>query len=223
MKAGRTLIPWGMAAGRAALGPVMIVGARAGWNGMAMAAIVVAALLSDIFDGVLARRWKCDTAAVRLFDSMADTIFYSGVGIAVWVGRRAVLREDAGLVAALVGLELVRYAVEFARFGKPASYHSYLAKTWGLVMACAMIAVFAGSHGAGWLAAAMVVGLGSNLEGLAMSCVMPEWRKDVKGLRAALEIRRKWLLLGKLGGSVFPNSEVRTPGRTASVCSQLLH
>ena len=63
-------IPWVMAAGRAALGPVLIVGDKCGWSGVGLAALVVTALVSDIFDGVLARKWHCDTAAVRLFDSI---------------------------------------------------------------------------------------------------------------------------------------------------------
>ena len=61
----RQLIPWLMAGGRAVLGPVLIVGAKCGWNGLTLAGLVVAALASDIYDGVLARRWGCDTAGVR--------------------------------------------------------------------------------------------------------------------------------------------------------------
>jgi TonB family protein len=44
-------------------GPVLIAGAVCSWNGFALAGIVIAALVSDIWDGVLARRWRCDTAA----------------------------------------------------------------------------------------------------------------------------------------------------------------
>ena len=37
--------------------PVIVLGALRGWSGGWLAAIVVAALVSDIYDGVLARRW----------------------------------------------------------------------------------------------------------------------------------------------------------------------
>jgi CDP-diacylglycerol--glycerol-3-phosphate 3-phosphatidyltransferase len=93
----REQIPWMMAAGRAALGPVLIAGEACGWNGLALASMVLTALQSDIFDGVLARRWGCDTGGVRLFDSMADTVFYlCAAGRAVSAGSNAVragLRE----------------------------------------------------------------------------------------------------------------------------------
>src|SRR5580693_9475508 len=120
-------IPWMMASARAALGPVLIVGAACSWNGFTLAGIVVGALVSDIYDGVLARRWRCDTAGVRLFDSMADTAFYACVGVALWIGLPQVWRENVGLLAVLLAAETAAFAVALAKFGKPASYHSYLA------------------------------------------------------------------------------------------------
>ena len=42
-------IPWLMAAGRALLGPVLVIGEKCGWSGTGLAALIVAALLSDIF------------------------------------------------------------------------------------------------------------------------------------------------------------------------------
>src|SRR5882757_4927765 len=116
----RQHIPWALAAGRAALGPVLIAGEACGWNGITLAGIVVTALVSDIFDGVLARRWRCDTAGVRLFDSMADTFFYLCAAVALWVGQPALWRHYAGLLIPLLALEAVRFVLDFAKFGKPA-------------------------------------------------------------------------------------------------------
>ena len=185
----KRMVPWMMAGARAALGPVMIAGESCGWNGGLLASLIVAALLSDIFDGVLARRWNCDTAAVRLFDSMADTVFYIGVGIALWIGQPQVWHEHAILLGSLLSLEAARFAFDFAKFGKPASYHSYLAKTWGLLLAIAVTAAFAMGHGSMLLAAALLLGIFCDVEGFAMSMVLPQWRRDVKTLRAAWRIR----------------------------------
>src|SRR5579871_2509562 len=113
----RELVPWLMAGARAALGPVLIAAQMCQWSPWSLVGMVVTALLSDIFDGVLARRWGCDTAAVRLFDTIADTIFYLGAGMAVWLGRPVILRENAGLMAGLLGLELTRWVFEFWKFG----------------------------------------------------------------------------------------------------------
>lgn len=182
-------IPWLMAATRAILGPVMVLGERARWNGATLAVLIVTALLSDIFDGVLARRWKCDTAGVRLFDSMADIVFYLGCAAAVWIRQPQMVRSFALPVAAVLGLEILSLAVAFIKFGKPPSYHSYLAKIWGLVLASALVAAFVTKHPAAWLAAALALGTLSNLEGLAMSLIMPVWQHDVKTLAEAWRLR----------------------------------
>ncbi len=191
----KTMIPWLMTAGRVVLGPILIAGAMSGWSGPAMAGVVVSALLSDVFDGVLARRWQCDSAAVRLFDSMADMAFYLCVAVAMWVAEPGLWFSNRWLALGVVGLELARYGVEFAKYGKPASYHSLLAKTWGLALACGVIAVFVTGRESVWFSVGLGMGILSNAEGLAMSIVLPVWRRDVKTFAAAWRLRRE---LGEL-------------------------
>jgi CDP-diacylglycerol--glycerol-3-phosphate 3-phosphatidyltransferase len=185
----RDQLPSVLAMMRAALGPVLIGGAEYGWSGFLMAGIVVAALISDIFDGVLARRWSCDTAGVRLFDTIADTVFYLCAAAALWIGQPGTVRAYAWPLGALLGLEAVRLGFDFAKFGRPASYHSYLAKTWGLVMAVGVVAMLALHRGNLVFSCAMVVGISCQVEGLAMSLMLPVWHKDVKTLHAAWRLR----------------------------------
>lgn len=191
----RSWVPWMMVAGRAALGPLVMLGERCRWSGMALAALVVTALLSDIFDGVLARRWKTDTAALRLADSLADTAFYLCVAAAVGFAMPSVWQQCRTGVWLVVGCEILRFGFDFLKFGKPASYHSYLAKTWGLVLAPAVVVTFATQRVSAWMYATVILGVLSNLETLAMSLMLPVWRRDVKTLAAAWRLRQA--LLGK--------------------------
>jgi len=184
-------IPWLMATGRALLGPVLIIGEKCSWNSFSLAALIVAALLSDILDGIFARRWNCDTAGVRLFDSMADTFFYACVVAALWIGKPAVWASYRAPVLMLLALEAGRIGFDLIKFGKPASYHSYLAKTWGLVLASAIVTVFAAGHAVALLTATIVLGVACNVEGIAMSLMLPVWQNDVKTLAAAWRLRRK--------------------------------
>ncbi len=89
----------------------------------------------------------------------------------------------------LPGLKSLCLAVAFVKFGRLPSYHSYLAKTWGLVLASALVVAFVAKHPTDWIVAALVLGALSNLEGLAMSLVMPVWRQDVKTLAVAWRLR----------------------------------
>lgn len=185
----REKIPWIMASGRAALGPVLIAGAECNWSGIALAAMVLSALVSDIFDGVLARRWNCDTAAVRLFDSMADTLFYLCVAWSLWIARPQAIRDNAPLLLAIASFEAVRYAFDFGKFGKPASYHSWLAKSWGLTMAIAVMWMLARPGRCVLWPVSLMLGLACNCEGLAMSLLLPQWTRDVRSVGRALALR----------------------------------
>lgn len=186
-------IPWSMVWLRVLLCPVIVVVARCGWDGKWLGLIVLIALVDDIYDGMLARRWHCDTPAIRLADSTADTIFYLGVAAALWIREPQVLRGNWHLLAALFALEIVRHAFDFWKFGKGASYHSYLAKSWGLVMGIGVIALlsFGGPRWLIWVS--LMVGIANNCEGLAMSLMLPRWQNDVKTLAAAWRLRREML------------------------------
>ena len=184
-------IPWMMATGRALLGPVLVIGEKCRWSGLALAALIVTALLSDIFDGILARRWNCDTAAVRLFDSMADTFFYACVLLAMWTGIPAMWTVHEKGIVALLAMEAINHGLGLAKFRKPPSYHSYIAKTFGLVLATATVTVFATGHADTLLTMALALGVASNVEGVAMSLLLPVWRRDVKTLAIAWRLRQE--------------------------------
>ena len=74
-------IPWTLVGLRVLGCPLIVLGAWRDWDGRWLGAIVVVALVSDIYDGILARRWGGETAGLRMSDSVADTIFYHGGGV----------------------------------------------------------------------------------------------------------------------------------------------
>jgi phosphatidylglycerophosphate synthase len=193
----RRAIPWGLIGLRVLGGPLIVLGAWRGWAGGWLGAMVAAALLSDIYDGILARRWGGETAGLRMSDSVADTIFYLGVVGALWIREPEVLRGNWPWWVGLFVIEGVRYGFDFWKFGKAASYHSYMAKAWGLLIAVAVVGVLS-FGGLRWLIrVALVFGIVVNAEGLAMSVMLPRWKNDVKTLGRAWEFRKAMLAKSK--------------------------
>jgi phosphatidylglycerophosphate synthase len=186
-------IPWLLILLRVLLCPLILLGAWHRRPGVWLAMIVFVALVSDVYDGVLARRWGNETPALRVSDSIADTIFYLGVAGTLWILMPEVLRSNKYWFILLFGLEGFRYVFDFLKYRKTASYHSYLAKLWGVVLAVAMIGVFAFSGSEFFVRTALGVGIAVNLEGLAMSLMLPRWKNDVKTLWAAWRLRYSML------------------------------
>ncbi len=178
-----------MTALRAALGPVVVLLALVRPNAAAFAVCLTAAFLSDYFDGVIARRLGVATPTIRRLDSVADTVFYVSALFAGWHLHSTSLRPYVPALLVLAALEVARYAYDFRKFGKEASYHMWSSKLWGIALVLAFYAVLVFGQ-AGWpVALAIYVGIVADLEGLAISSILPRWRTDVPTIFHALDLR----------------------------------
>src|ERR1700686_4057943 len=69
---------------RAMLAPVMLLLAWYHPRPLAFAVCLILAFLSDVFDGILARRLNVATPGLRRLDSIADSVFYVAALLATW-------------------------------------------------------------------------------------------------------------------------------------------
>jgi phosphatidylglycerophosphate synthase len=184
-------VPVGLVILRILLAPAIIVLAMHRRQGVTMAVCIACALLSDIFDGIVARRFGVETTALRRADSAADTIFYAAAGVSAWILARAAVRGVAGILLLLVMVEVARYGIDYVKFRREASYHSYAAKIWGLALATALILLLAYNISGWFLRAAIWIGIVSDLEGLLISMILPVWSHDVRSFVHALKLRKR--------------------------------
>ena len=184
------MLPLALTALRALLAPVMVLLAVAWPNSSAFAACLVIAFLSDVFDGVIARRLGIATADLRRLDSIADTLFYVAALFAGWHLHPQALLEHRTALGVLVLLELSRYAFDLGKFGREASYHMWSSKLWGLALFAGFFSLLALGQ-SGWaVAAAVWLGIVADIEGLAISVVLKRWKNDVPSLVHALRLRQ---------------------------------
>ena len=77
---------------RAALAPVFIACALGRARGWVLAGLLLAGFVSDVLDGVVARRYGAITPFLRRLDSTVDTIFYLAVAYSAWTLYPQILR-----------------------------------------------------------------------------------------------------------------------------------
>jgi phosphatidylglycerophosphate synthase len=174
---------------RAGLAPVLVLLALLYPAPAAFAVCLILAFGSDYFDGVLARRLGIVTADLRRLDSIADSVFYlAALFAAWWLHPDMVMRHFTPLMV-LLALEALRYVVDFAKFGREASYHMWSAKLWGVILFAGFFGILV--FGADGLLVSLVIywGILSDLEGLAISFVLKEWRTEVPTIAHALRLR----------------------------------
>lgn len=183
-----------MAVFRALLGPVLvavaaIVNRPEGWLGT----MIVLGFASDVFDGILARRWHTDTGAMRLADSICDDIFYLSMAVVAVQHHWPLIRPLIWLLGAVLALEVVRILCDRLKYGHMASYHSYVAKAWGILLASSAIALICFNACSTLLTVALAWGVVCNLEGMVMTALLPRWTRDVKSIGHALALRKRML------------------------------
>jgi phosphatidylglycerophosphate synthase len=160
--------------------PFVTIGMTGG-SGRAAAIVLAGGFVSDVYDGVVARRFDVATAGLRRLDSAVDTVFYLAAAFCVWRLHPEAIISHRWLILTVIGTLLINHAFEYWKFGREASYHAWLARVWGASLFAALIFLFVA--GDDWLlTVALCIGIASHSENFFITLVLPEWRHDVKSL-----------------------------------------
>ena len=183
-------LPLSLVGLRLACAPAIAAAAWAGGSATLLTAILAVAFLSDVFDGIVARRLGVATPELRRADTLADTAFYLAATLAVFYRSPGVLARNAAWLAGLAALELARAGLERFKFGKLAAYHLWSSKAWGIALLLGFSEAFLTGRSGPLFKTALVLGIVSDLEGLAASLVLSQWRHDVPSLVHAVRLER---------------------------------
>lgn len=149
---------------------------------------MLAAMLSDIFDGVIARRIGVVTTKLRVVDSRVDAWFFLCVGISAVLAAPLILRAYMVPITIEVCLQAAAYTYDIARYGRITSLHAYSAKLWGFTLYLAAIGLLA-FHSGILIWVAFVFGMLSAIDAMAIKLLIPEWKHDVLSTFHALRMR----------------------------------
>jgi phosphatidylglycerophosphate synthase len=158
----------------------------------------VFAFVSDIFDGIIARKLGVSDAQLRQADSWADVCLYSCIAGSAWFTHSDVLIAFQIPLLSVVFVQLIWWIVNLIKYGKPASYHTYSAKFWGITLFVATIALFGFNQAGIYLWIAIIFGIIHTVEEIAMTLILPEWTHDVLSIFHALKLRKKTAFISEV-------------------------
>ena len=183
-------IPVALTTLRLLLGPTALLGALWGIPRWIYLPILIIATWSDIYDGILARRYGVATVALRRFDSSVDLIFYLFILAAAWLLCHDVLQKTWWAIAAVLATEALLILISFIRFHKYPAAHSYLAKFFGLCLLFCLMALLGFNAGSWAVYVIGAVGVPTNVEIIIMQLVAETPPVDVRSIFALLRSRR---------------------------------
>jgi CDP-diacylglycerol--glycerol-3-phosphate 3-phosphatidyltransferase len=187
----RVAWPLALTLTRLVMGPGMLLFA---WlhpdPGPWLAAGVVVGFLTDLLDGIVARKLGVATPALRRLDSQTDLVFWLCVLGSVFVTRWETGVANLGYVLGMLVLEAATYGISFAKFGRETCTHAYSAKAWSVLAVAAFVAVLGFGEGTYSFAVLFFAYLASWLDVVAIILILPAWRSDVPSCYHAWLVRR---------------------------------
>lgn len=152
--------------------------------------LVVLGLLSDILDGIIARKMGISEEKLRRLDSLADQLFFISVAICAYLSSKDFFKQHGLQVILLLSSEALIYLVSFWRFRKEIATHSIGAKLWTLFLTATLIELLL-RHQSGWLFQVTIwLGIATRLEILGILFLLKSWTNDVPSLLHALKLRK---------------------------------
>ncbi|MBN8788139.1 MAG: CDP-alcohol phosphatidyltransferase family protein [Terrimonas sp.] len=147
-------------------------------------------LISDIFDGIIARNLHVASTALRRFDSQTDMVFWVSIGVSTWMLYPELIKNNTIPVVIIFVMEGMCYAISIIKFGRETCTHAFLSKMWGISLLIAFTSLIGFSHAGIPFTAAIVLGLISHIDRIMITLILPSWTHDIPSAYHAYLIRK---------------------------------
>lgn len=152
--------------------------------------LVVYGVVSDFFDGFIARRIGVSAEKLRRLDSSIDQVFWLSIVLGSYWLAPEFYKNNWAQIVVLVGLEVIAYVISFARFGKEVATHAIASKFWVLTMLIFFIDLILHSDATWSFQLCFWVGVITRLEIIGILLLLKEWVNDVPSIYHALQLRK---------------------------------
>lgn len=163
---------------------------------IAIVILMYLGLISDILDGIIARKQKTATETLRRLDSQTDLFFWLSIGISTWILFPKIVSENSAAIYAIFIMEISVYVISFLKFKKETCTHAFLSKMWGISLLIAFTSLIGFNHAGFPFLLAVVLGIISHLDRILITLILPSWTHDIPSayhaylLRKGKEIKR---------------------------------
>lgn len=151
-------------------------------------------LLTDIFDGIIARQLKVSTQQLRRLDSSIDQVFFISVAVATYLQRPEFFESHAFHLIILIASECLIYLVSFIRFRKEIATHTLGAKLWTLLLFATLIEIIVIGSSESVFYCCFWIGVITRFEIIAIQFILKEWTTDVPTFYHAIQLRNGRLI-----------------------------
>jgi phosphatidylglycerophosphate synthase len=144
--------------------------------------LLVASLLTDIADGIIARRLQITSKVGAMLDSTADLLVFGTAVYAIFRLRSAFVSEHYGPILALVGLYLMALAAGLLRYSRLASFHTHACRIAAYAQGIFVVLLLFRGYEPALFYLMIGVSALAYMEEFALTFFLPKWTANVGGL-----------------------------------------
>ncbi|GAB2768983.1 CDP-alcohol phosphatidyltransferase family protein [Salinimicrobium soli] len=147
-------------------------------------------LLTDVFDGIIARNLNVATEKLRIWDSNVDQFFWLMVIGSIFYLNFDFIQENLLWIGLVVFLEILCYLVSYLKFRRPIATHSILAKLWTLTLLAFLIDLALNGNSFVPFVICVVLGIVSRIEIILIILKLKKWTTDVPSVFSVSKLNR---------------------------------
>jgi phosphatidylglycerophosphate synthase len=148
-----------------------------------------AMLLSDALDGFLARLLDQTSHFGARLDSYGDILTYLSTMLSVWWLWPDIIKSEQSYIIAVILFSLIQILFSLVKFGKLASYHTWITKISAVVMSFGIVMLLVFKDASLFHFAVFVMAI-EMVENIAITLLIKEQKTNIHSLWHALKERR---------------------------------
>ena len=190
-KQGRSRIatlPNAISAYRLAVAPLILCMIISGHR-TAFTALVIISLVTDAFDGYIARHWHQETDLGTKLDSFADLATYALLLCGMLMFEWPYVYSHKIAFGVMIGFYLASQLLSLARFHRLVTLHLYSSKIMGVVLSAFFILFFLGARSPVLLYGVLTLSILSNIEEILVLSLLRNRSSNVRGIYWVLRDR----------------------------------
>ena len=147
-------------------------------------------LLTDIFDGILARKLKVSSQKLRRLDSSIDQVFFLSFTLATFFQSPDFFITHATSLILLFFVEGLAYLICFIKFKREIATHTIGAKIWTLILFMTFIDLILNGNSNTLYYICFGFGVITRIEIIAVLLILKKWTTDIPTFYHAIKLRQ---------------------------------
>ena len=148
--------------------------------GIFLFVLLFVGILSDVLDGVIARKLKISTDNLRKWDSNVDVFFLLSCIGSAWILYPNLVEAKLPFILCILGSELFMYVVSLIRFKRLPSNHAYSSKLFALSIFVCLSTLFLSDDWGITFYIMFVIGILSYLDNILILLRLSSYKVDTK-------------------------------------------